>query len=192
MSFNPDEMFVFPIDREPYVFEQRYVDENVFLKQNATAGVLPKYDDIKHKLPQPIWEGHDDTINCYNRTWEIAFGNLRNANEKSRFVSDYIDCAFFTFSFMWDSSFIVMFGKYAGHIFNFQKTLDFFDYIEYNRCVHKMPVCWNWQTRRTQNPLLATACGFKSHHRHQNNRDGFCHPFNSALCTIYKTHVVQL
>ena len=28
------------------------------------------------------------------------------------------------------------------------------------------PVCWNWQTRRTQNPLLATACGFESHHRH--------------------------
>ena len=126
MSFNPDEMFVFPIDREPYAFEQRYVDENVFLTQNAKAGVLPKYDDIKDKLPKPIWEGHDDTINCYNRTWEIAFGNLRNASEESRFVSDYIDCAFFTFSFMWDSSFIVMFGKYAGHIFNFQKTLDNF------------------------------------------------------------------
>ena len=30
------------------------------------------------------------------------------------------------------------------------------------------PVCWNWQTRRTQNPLLATACGFESHHRHHN------------------------
>ena len=29
------------------------------------------------------------------------------------------------------------------------------------------PVCWNWQTRRTQNPLVATPCGFKSHHRHQ-------------------------
>lgn len=27
---------------------------------------------------------------------------------------------------MWDSSFIVMFGKYANHIFNFQKTLDNF------------------------------------------------------------------
>lgn len=28
-------------------------------------------------------------------------------------------------------------------------------------------MCRNWQTRRTQNPLLARACGFKSHHRHQ-------------------------
>ena len=24
-----------------------------------------------------------------------------------------------------------------------------------------------WQTRRTQNPLVAIPCGFKSHHRHQ-------------------------
>ena len=24
-----------------------------------------------------------------------------------------------------------------------------------------------WQTRRTQNPMLETTCGFKSHHQHQ-------------------------
>ena len=29
------------------------------------------------------------------------------------------------------------------------------------------PVCWNWQTRRTQNPLPAMACGFDPHYRHQ-------------------------
>ena len=29
------------------------------------------------------------------------------------------------------------------------------------------PVWWNWQTWRTQNPLMATSCGFESHHRHQ-------------------------
>ncbi len=29
------------------------------------------------------------------------------------------------------------------------------------------PVCWNWQTRRTQNPLPARACGFDPHHRHK-------------------------
>ncbi len=30
-----------------------------------------------------------------------------------------------------------------------------------------MPVCWNWQTRWTQNPLVATPCGFDPRHRHQ-------------------------
>ena len=29
------------------------------------------------------------------------------------------------------------------------------------------PVCWNRQTRWTQNPLVAIPCGFKSRHRHQ-------------------------
>ena len=33
-----------------------------------------------------------------------------------------------------------------------------------------MLVWWNRQTRRTQNPLLATVCGFKSHHQHQEGR----------------------
>ena len=31
-----------------------------------------------------------------------------------------------------------------------------------------MPVCWNWQTRWTQNPLPAMACGFDPRHRHHN------------------------
>ncbi len=30
----------------------------------------------------------------------------------------------------------------------------------------KAPVCWNWQTRQTQNLLWVTTCGFKSRHRH--------------------------
>ena len=32
------------------------------------------------------------------------------------------------------------------------------------------PVCWNRQTRWTQNPLVAIPCGFKSRHRHQKIR----------------------
>ena len=34
-------------------------------------------------------------------------------------------------------------------------------------------MCWNWQTRRTQNPLMATSCGFDPHHRHQAYLSGF-------------------
>ena len=38
---------------------------------------------------------------------------------------------------------------------------------------------WNWQTRRTQNPVGATPCGFNSHHRHHRNQQ----------LTFYPTHV---
>ena len=52
------------------------------------------------------------------------------------------------------------------------------------RIIRYQPVCWNWQTRRTQNPLVATPCGFDPHHRHHRSRmrkhSGLfiCHPFS--------------
>ena len=35
-----------------------------------------------------------------------------------------------------------------------------------------MPVWWNWQTRGTQNPVVAIPCRFDPDQRHQNNRQG--------------------
>ena len=61
---------------------------------------------------------------CYDKVWEIAFRNLRKPNAKAGFVSNFIDTAFNGYLFMWDSSFIVMFGRYGSQVFNFQKTLD--------------------------------------------------------------------
>ena len=39
------------------------------------------------------------------------------------------------------------------------------------------PVCWNWQTRWTQNPLVAIPCGFKSRHRHHVGASFACSDF---------------
>ena len=103
-----------------------YVSKNVFLKMDAETTPLPTYDNVKDLLPKPFWEGHDDAIACYNYAWQTAFKNLRTADDTNRFVSNYIDTAFNGCIFMWDSSFIVMFGKYADKIFSFQKTLDNF------------------------------------------------------------------
>lgn len=101
-----------------------YVQRNVFIGMTPEDAPLPTYEENKHRLPQPIWDGHDDAIACYDYAWQIAFSNLRKPNPKAGFVSNFIDTAFNGFLFMWDSSFIVMFGKYASKIFNFQKTLD--------------------------------------------------------------------
>ena len=47
--------------------------------------------------------------------------------------------------------------------------LAFFSAIIYNvKAVNDAEVV-EWQTRRTQNPLVAIPCGFKSHLRHQND-----------------------
>ncbi len=103
-----------------------HVFKNVFLIKLPSPGALPKYDRIKDRLPEPVWDGHEDALGAYDYAWKIAFGNLRKAKKSAGFVSDFIDTAFNGYLFMWDSSFIVMFGKYASRIFDFQRTLDNF------------------------------------------------------------------
>ena len=99
-----------------------YVKENTFKEFHTEA--IPNFKDIKDMLPIPVWSGHQREIDCYYKAWEVAFGNLRNPKEDTGFVSPFIDTAFNGDLFMWDSSFILMFGKYAAHIFDFQQTLD--------------------------------------------------------------------
>jgi len=101
-----------------------HVQKNTFITQTPDTDELPTYDESKDKLPKPIWDGHDDALRCYDFTWQTAFKNLRKANAESGFVSNFIDTAFNGYLFMWDSAFIVMFGKYGSKIFNFQRTLD--------------------------------------------------------------------
>ena len=42
-----------------------------------------------------------------------------------------------------------------------------------------------WQTRRTQNPLMATSCGFKSRLRHQYNK-------KTVFITVFLLYVTKL
>ena len=102
----------------------KLVQENTFVQKEAETCSLPSFEEIQTMLPKPIWNHHPDVIACYYRAWEIAFGNLRTPTPGSGFVSNFIDTAFNDCLFMWDSAFILMFGKYANRIFNFQKTLD--------------------------------------------------------------------
>ncbi len=51
---------------------------------------------------------------------------MNNPAPGTQFVSPFIDAACNSCIFMWDSVFMLMFGKYAHHIFNFQQTLDNF------------------------------------------------------------------
>ncbi len=120
------EKFMFKVDNCLTYIDDPYVKENLYIGKELDKEKLPTYKNSKDKLPQPVWEGHEDAIECYNKAWEIAFSNLRKPNPKSGLVSSFIDTAFNGFTFMWDSSFMTMFGKYASHVFDFQKTLDNF------------------------------------------------------------------
>ena len=100
------------------------VEKNEFIGKKADGDRLVSYDEAKNRLPKPIWDGHEAHLRCYDKAWEIAFSNLCLPTEGTGFVSSFIDTAFNGCIFMWDSSFILMFAKYADRIFKFQKTLD--------------------------------------------------------------------
>jgi len=102
------------------------VSENDFRRRSAEKEEIPLFTDIKKELPQPFWENHDSTIDCYWKVWELAFSNIKKPNQGNGFITNYIDTAYNDNIFMWDSAFICLFTRYGTRIFNFQKTLDNF------------------------------------------------------------------
>lgn len=105
------------------------VTQNVFLKKKADQTLPPQFESSKTKLPEPLWPKRQDVIRCYWKTWKIAFSNLHGVTSENRFISPYIDPAFNHHIFMWDTSFMVLFGRYGHNAFNFQSSTDNF----YNR-----------------------------------------------------------
>ena len=113
-------------DKEITYITNKYASENTFIGRETQTFDLPEFSEIKGLLPEVMWENHNSAIECYYKAWEIAFSNISNPSAESGFISPYIDAAFNGHIFMWDSCFMLMFGKYASDIFNFQKTLDNF------------------------------------------------------------------
>ncbi|MES2202427.1 MAG: trehalase family glycosidase [candidate division FCPU426 bacterium] len=105
---------------------------NALVAQNRFVGAArerkapPSFKAAKALLPQPHWDGHASAIDCYWKSWELAFGNIRRPTRENGFVSNYIDTAFNDHLFMWDSAFILLFARYGSRAFDFQKTLDNF------------------------------------------------------------------
>ena len=103
-----------------------YVEENQFIETKPDLSTPPVFETIKSNLPSPSWSVRKDVIAAYWKAWEIAFSNLRAVNPASGFTAPYIDAAFNGCVFMWDTSFMSLFGKYGTHAFNFQGSLDNF------------------------------------------------------------------
>ncbi len=104
--------------------KNRLVIDNTFRGMPRERPAPPSFAASKPLLPQPIWQNHPAAIDCYWRVWELAFRNLRRPTAGNGFVANYIDTAFNNNLFMWDSAFILLFGRYGNRAFNFQRTLD--------------------------------------------------------------------
>lgn len=106
--------------------EQPLVAENSFVRAEPQRGFPPTYAEVQAQLPEPIWDGHRAVIDCYDRTWQLAFRHLKPVSSANGFVAPYIDTAFNECLFMWDSAFILLFARYGARAFDFQRTLDNF------------------------------------------------------------------
>lgn len=102
------------------------VSDNAFIKAIPDTSDLPVFDRVRELLPQPEFPSHPDFINCYWKAWELAFGNLHKPVKGSGFVTPFIDPAFNGHIFMWDTHFMLLFGRYGARAFNFQQSLDNF------------------------------------------------------------------
>ncbi|MGQ8336996.1 MGH1-like glycoside hydrolase domain-containing protein [Sunxiuqinia sp. A32] len=103
-----------------------FVTENEYRNKSAEITKSPGYQAARELLPVPKWEGNQLAIDMYWKTWEIAFRNIKDPEEKSGFISSYLDTAYNGNIFMWDSNFITMFARYGSRVYPFQKTLDNF------------------------------------------------------------------
>jgi hypothetical protein len=100
------------------------VPENVFLARRTDPAPIPACD--LDALPELVADDHPAWVEMYRKAWKIGFGNLRQPEPESGFVSNFIDTAFNDNSFMWDSCFMTMFGHYGRRVFPFIGTLDNF------------------------------------------------------------------
>lgn len=109
-----------------FIADEALVRENRFLSATPDRSRVPILAEKRHLLPEPVWPARPDAIDCYWKTWDLAFRNLGAAKPHNDFVHPYIDTAFNDCLFMWDSVFILHFARYGSRAFPFQGTLDNF------------------------------------------------------------------
>jgi hypothetical protein len=104
----------------------KYVEQNAFLKKQPDTSAVPSFSSVKTLLPDLHWPANPEAVKCYWRIWELEFSYLRAVTKENRFVSHFIEPPFNQHIFMWDASFMTMFGRYGHRAFNYMGSLDNF------------------------------------------------------------------
>ena len=108
------------------------VAHNSFIDRPVVEADLPTFADVKAKLPAPRWPKNQLAVDAYWKAWELGLKNTHKVEKGSKFIENYIDAAFNGCIFLWDSVFILQFGRYGRRAFDYQKTLD-----NFYACQHK-------------------------------------------------------
>lgn len=103
-----------------------YIERNQFRHKRPNAREIIPFAEARAKIPAPVIPQRPNWEEMYWRAWEIAWSHLHKPKAGSGFVANYIDSAFNSNIFMWDSAFISQFGIYGRRAFDFLGTLDNF------------------------------------------------------------------
>lgn len=80
----------------------------------SSAGATPTIRMDLSRLPAPHLEEHAGWEDMYYRAFEIAYSKVQYGTPENGFVEAYMDEAFSANIFQWDTSFIMMFGRYGN------------------------------------------------------------------------------
>lgn len=103
-----------------------------FSKKRYEPHPLPKYDETRSLLPNPIFEENPLWIEAYWKAWELAFKNFYEPAKGSGFVSQFLDCAFNANIFFWDTAIQSLFCNVAHPLVPGISALDNFYVKQYS------------------------------------------------------------
>jgi len=107
-------------------YEPPSIDENPFIHAEYSDVGRPAFDESKKLLPRPILDGNPEWLDMYWYCWELAFSHIKKPQPSSGFVSNFLDEAFNSHIFQWDTIFMLMFARYGHDAFPFINSLDNF------------------------------------------------------------------
>ncbi len=96
-----------------------------FEKKKWDGAPLPVFEQVRDKLPEPIFED-EDALKAYWKSWEMAIGSMRSPQEGSGFVSNFLYMEFSNSIFAHDTAIMVLFAKYGFRAFPSAESLDNF------------------------------------------------------------------
>jgi hypothetical protein len=108
------------------VHPEQWARGTFFQKKTYKDTSLLTFEEARRHLPEPIFDSRPDYIECYWRTWEIAYKNALVPTPESGFVSNFVDAAFSDNIYLWDSAFITMFCNLAHPYIPGIRSLDNF------------------------------------------------------------------
>lgn len=68
-------------------------------------------------LPEPVLEKHKGWIDLYRKAWQLHAGSIRQGTLANNFVPSYVDEAFDSDIYQWDTCFMMLFDKYGYNEF---------------------------------------------------------------------------